>query len=102
VARKARKFSQQGNRLALPALELSYIFLGISHAPRDVIVNKMLPEIEKVLRKLDAYNLNPRKYEGGGYWDDYCLTHFLQGVCLRYVAYPVSQIYFLTAYFSNP
>ncbi|XP_006464184.1 hypothetical protein AGABI2DRAFT_194724 [Agaricus bisporus var. bisporus H97] len=88
VARKARKFLQQGNRLALPALELSYIFLGIAHAPREVIVNKMLPEIEKLLTKLDTHKSDSKKYEGGSYWDDYCLAHFLQGVCLRYAAYP--------------
>jgi len=89
VARKARKFSQQGNRLALPALELTYIFLGIAHAPRNVIIDRMLPEIEKVSTKLDSYKSNPKAYEGGhGYWDDYCLAQFLKGVCLRYVAYP--------------
>lgn len=91
MARKSRKFSQQGNRLALPALELAYIFLGIAHAPREVIINKMLPEIETLLTKLDAHKLKPKKYEQGhGYWDDYCLAQFLKGVCLRYVAYPVS------------
>ncbi|KAF9446913.1 hypothetical protein P691DRAFT_803254 [Macrolepiota fuliginosa MF-IS2] len=89
VARKSRKFSQQGDRLALPALELAYIFLGIAHAPREVIINKMLPETEKVLTELDAHKSKPKKYEGGhGYWDDYCLAQFLKGVCLRYVAYP--------------
>lgn len=32
------------------------------------------------------------EYEGGAaeFWDDYCLAKFLEGVCLRYVAYPVS------------
>ncbi|KXN89075.1 Tetratricopeptide repeat protein 39B [Leucoagaricus sp. SymC.cos] len=89
VARKARKFSQQGNRLALPALELAYIFLGIAHAPRDVIINKMLPEVENVITKLETSKSKPKKYSGGhGYWDDYCLAQFLKGVCLRYVAYP--------------
>ena len=41
VARKARKFTAQSHRLALPALELAYIFLGIAHAPRGVITGKM-------------------------------------------------------------
>ncbi|KAF5353270.1 hypothetical protein D9756_007772 [Leucocoprinus leucothites] len=89
VARKSRKFSQQGNRLALPALELAYIFLGIAHAPREIITSKMLLEVEKVLTKLESFKSKPKKYEGGhGYWDDYCLAQFLKGVCLRYVAYP--------------
>ena len=35
--------------------------------------------------------LGPEKYEGGAdeYWDDLCLARFLEGVCLRFVAYPV-------------
>lgn len=33
-------------------------------------------------------------YEGGAaeYWDDLCLARFLEGVCLRYVAYPVRRL----------
>ncbi len=47
----------------------------------------VLPEIEKVLTKLDAHKSNPKTYEGGhGYWDDYCLAQFLKGVRLCYVA----------------
>jgi len=45
IAHKARKFALQGHRLALPALEMAYLFLGITHAPLSVIVNKMLPEV---------------------------------------------------------
>ncbi|KAF8200119.1 hypothetical protein BJ912DRAFT_1029695 [Pholiota molesta] len=51
VARKARKFSAQG-WLVLPALELAYIFQGITHAPRGVIVRRMLPEVDAALREL--------------------------------------------------
>jgi len=90
VARKARKFLLQGNHLALSTLELAYIFLGIAHAPQEVVISKMLPEVEKVLAKLESFKSKPKKYEGGhGYWDDYCLAQFLQGICLRYVAHPV-------------
>ncbi|TFK24134.1 hypothetical protein FA15DRAFT_704788 [Coprinopsis marcescibilis] len=90
VARKARKFETQNGRLALAVLELSYIFQGITHAPRKVIVDKMLPEIAKLDAKLAAFRDNQKAYEGGsgGYWDDLCLARFLEGVCLRYVAYP--------------
>lgn len=97
VARKARKFEMQGNRLTLPGLELAYLFHGIDHSPRSVIVGKMLPEISAVLADLDNYKDKSEKekqtsYGGGkgGYWDDYCLAMFLMGVCMRYVAYPVS------------
>ncbi|KAF9808167.1 hypothetical protein IEO21_07953 [Rhodonia placenta] len=89
IARKARKFQDQGGRLALPALELAYIFLAIARSPRNIIMTKMLPPIEELLTKLKQHKSNPSAYEGGrGYWDDLCLAHFLKGICLRYVAYP--------------
>ncbi|EMD32712.1 hypothetical protein CERSUDRAFT_161188 [Gelatoporia subvermispora B] len=87
VARKARKLKDQGGRLALPALELSYIFLGIQHAPQDVIARKLLPLVDAALAELKGSN--PTQYQGGqGFWDDWSLVHFLRGICLRYVAYP--------------
>lgn len=89
VARKARKCQSQNGRLALPALELSYLFLGIAHAPRQVITGRTLPLIDAQLKELDNYKDRTDKYGGGkGYWDDWCLVKFLQGVCLRYVAHP--------------
>jgi hypothetical protein len=70
----------------------------------------MLPEVRRLLAKLSEYDASglpldkdakdkPGKlkgasaYEGGKgeYWDDLCLARFLEGVCLRYVAYPVSR-----------
>jgi hypothetical protein len=91
VARRARKFLEQKNRLCLPALELAYVFAGISHAPREIIINEMLPEVEAALVKLKEFEDKPKKYEDGNssYWDDYALTKFLEGVCMRYIAYPV-------------
>jgi hypothetical protein len=92
VARKAQKYEDQGHRLALAGLEFAYVFLGIAHAPRDIIKTKMLPQVDATLAKLDACKGNPAQYEGGrGYWDDLCLAHFLQGICLRYLAYPVGH-----------
>ncbi|KAF8956825.1 hypothetical protein BDZ97DRAFT_1925090 [Flammula alnicola] len=117
VARKARKFHSQHQRLALPALEMAYLFQGITHAPRTVIVQKMLPEVDRCLTELGVYDEvvareqekenvekaggdgkdvtekeqkeREKRYFGGeGYWDDYCLAMFLRGVCMRYVAYP--------------
>ncbi|KAK2459721.1 hypothetical protein APHAL10511_008255 [Amanita phalloides] len=117
VARKARKFLSQKNRLMLPGLELAYTFLAISHAPRQVIIHRMLPDVYRALDKLERYSntdvdvgekarksgsvggekekkdggkLRVNEYEtnGIGYWDDYCLAKFLEGVCWRYVAYP--------------
>jgi hypothetical protein len=98
VARKARKFQSQNQYLALPALELAYIFQGIAHAPRTVIVNKMLPQTDIVLTRITQSKDDINGYIGGreSYWDDFCLGMFLKGVCMRYVAYPVSiYIYIL-------
>ncbi|KAK0467451.1 hypothetical protein IW261DRAFT_1574184 [Armillaria novae-zelandiae] len=82
VARKARKFLAQG-RLALPALEIGYLFLAITHAPREVVAKKMLVEVQECLKELDV-----KDKKSMGYWDDFCLAKFLEGVCMRYIAYP--------------
>ena len=72
VAHKACKFQSQG-RLALPVL-------GIAHALRAIVVAKMLPEVEKVLQKLDEHGSHgprPVKYKKGlGYYDDLTLRAF--------------------------
>lgn len=74
----------------LAALELAYIFLAIDHAPRSILINKMLPEIDNAVKALDNFREDVTSYEGGhGYWDDYCLAHLLRGVCWRFIAYPV-------------
>ncbi|KIP02601.1 hypothetical protein PHLGIDRAFT_130658 [Phlebiopsis gigantea 11061_1 CR5-6] len=89
IARKARKFTEQGGRLALAGLEFAYVFLGIAHAPHAVVQARMLPQVDALLARLDACKGRPGEYEGGhGYWDDLCLARFLQGICLRYIAYP--------------
>ncbi|KAI5118784.1 hypothetical protein M0805_005014 [Coniferiporia weirii] len=89
VARKARKFKKQGGRLALPALEYAYFFLAIARAPRTVIATRMLPEVRALQTRLQTYASAPVGFEGGhGYWDDFCLASFLEGVCYRYLAHP--------------
>ncbi|KAI9435435.1 hypothetical protein H4582DRAFT_1817570 [Lactarius indigo] len=89
VARKARKCEAQGGRLFLPALELAYIFQAIAHAPRSVIAEQMLPLVEAALAKLKPYEGTPQTYgKTAEYWDDWCLARHLEGVCLRYIAYP--------------
>jgi len=89
IARRAKKFQEQKNRLTLPALELAYVFMAIAHAPKDIILSKMLPQVDAELEKIKHFENEPHKYEGGqAYWDDLCLAKFLEGVCLRYIAYP--------------
>ncbi|KAG1873955.1 hypothetical protein F4604DRAFT_1582539 [Suillus subluteus] len=85
VARKARKYLAQSDRLLLPALELAYVFHAIAHAPREVIVKEMIPALGGALGELGK----GKKLESrSGYWDDVCLARFLEGVCWRFVAYP--------------
>ena len=90
AAKRAEKFKEQGGRLTLAALELTYIFGGIAHAQRGTIVNEMLPQTRAELGDLKAFQDKPAAWGNGrGYWDDYCLCRFLEGVCERYLAYPV-------------
>ncbi|KAG8808352.1 hypothetical protein FRC17_003991 [Serendipita sp. 399] len=114
-SRKSRKFQSQGKRLLLPALEFAYVLLVLARTPRSVIVESMLPLVNNALGVLRLHEEHPERYcsdnskeedarsqkssvtinektkdpvELNGYWDDYCLAHFLHGICLRYVAYP--------------
>lgn len=104
VARKARKYLAQSDRLLLPALELAYVFQAIAHAPREVIAREMIPAVEGALEELGLSLSSTVSSDGGGkdkaeerkklqarsgYWDDVCLARFLEGVCWRFVAYPV-------------
>ncbi|KAH7882592.1 hypothetical protein F5I97DRAFT_1906457 [Phlebopus sp. FC_14] len=110
VARKARKYLAQNNRLLLPALELAYVFSAISHAPRRIILGWMILDVQWALQELgleeagatrtgtSSNGVGPPgkqarggkggRRTGGGHWDDVCLARFLEGVCWRFVAYP--------------
>ncbi|KAG1773235.1 hypothetical protein EV702DRAFT_976206 [Suillus placidus] len=90
VARKARKYLAQSDRLLLPALELAYVFHAIAHAPREVIAREMISAVGGALGELGGANKGKdKKLESrSGYWDDVCLARFLEGVCWRFVAYP--------------
>lgn len=107
----------QKNRLILPALELAYVFTAIGHAPRQVVFDRMIPHVHEALEELGVLEMscvngdanpngqknkkaaekNHRKArnkaeEREGYWDDLCLARFLEGVCWRFVAYPVCSL----------
>jgi hypothetical protein len=99
AARKAQKYAAQGGRLLLPSFELGYVFLIYPRAPRDVLINVILPRIEGAVQELKRCRGKEGEYmqeykrrgaKSNGYWDDYALAHFLKGVCLRFVAFPVS------------
>ncbi|KLO18667.1 hypothetical protein SCHPADRAFT_993336 [Schizopora paradoxa] len=82
VSRKARKFQQQKGRLILPALEFSYVLLGMDHAPPTVIEHTLLPSVNEALADVEANKARR------GFWDDICLARLLEGVCYRFLAYP--------------
>ncbi|KAL1413482.1 hypothetical protein Q8F55_001256 [Vanrija albida] len=78
--RKGRKYLAQGNYLFLPAMELSYSFGLIGHAPKRLLVDIWIPRITAALEDLESQS--PETYGNGvQYWDDYVLGHFLRGVC---------------------
>ncbi|THG96566.1 hypothetical protein EW145_g7757 [Phellinidium pouzarii] len=53
----------------------------------------MLPEVHGLQTRLAAHAADPAGYEGGqGYWDDFCLANFLEGVCYRYIAHPEPNV----------
>lgn len=66
-------------------------------------MHKILPLVEQALAYLKTFESKPGSYRyeknvgggKGGYWDDYCLGKFLEGICLRYIAYPVSLSFFV-------
>jgi hypothetical protein len=65
-------------------LEIAYILGAVSHAPRAVLVRKMLP-----VTRAETSRLAAASEKEPGHWDDAALARFLQGVCALHVAYPV-------------
>ena len=86
---KANKYASQGNRLALPSLEFSYMVHCFSMTPVYVLLNNTLPRIDKFIDQLEAVP-SASSYGSGAaeYFSGYCLAFFLRGVALRFVAYP--------------
>ncbi|GAA5922814.1 uncharacterized protein JCM15063_003433 [Sporobolomyces koalae] len=93
VARRARKFVTQGNRLTLPGVELAYVLNCLGLSPRYVLFERHLDQVSHVLADLHQVK-EPASYGQGSdeYWDDYCLAHFLRGVILRFIAHPEPHV----------
>jgi hypothetical protein len=72
VARRARKFVQQGNRLCLPGIELAYVLNCLGLSPRFILFEKHLDQVSVVLSELHKCK-DPSKYgksgKGDEYWD---------------------------------
>lgn len=114
VARRARKFVAQGNRLALPGIELAYVLNCLGLSPRFILFEEHLNQVSQVLAELHAVK-EPEKYgkNGDEFWDgalirlctlvsglqadllrdpDYCLAHLLRGIILRFIAHPEPHV----------
>ncbi|GAA6058492.1 hypothetical protein JCM10212_006931 [Sporobolomyces blumeae] len=93
VARRARKFVEQGNRLTLPGVELAYVLNCLGLSPRYILFERHLNQVSTVLSELHKVQ-EPSSYGNGPeeYWDDYCLAHFLRGVILRFIAHPEPHV----------
>lgn len=89
VARRAKKYVHQGNRLVLPGIELGYVLNCLGMAPRFALFETHLHQISVVLAELHACK-DPATWgkNGDEYWDDYCLAHLLRGIVLRFIAHP--------------
>lgn len=89
VTCRAELFINQNNRLPLAGLEFSYLWHCISQTPVFLLVENTLTRIDDFIDDLARY-VDISTYGTGEseYWSAYCLSFFLRGVALRYVAYP--------------
>ena len=66
------------------------------HCPEDLYSQMVKLEFKvpkNTTTKIGQHHKAARK-QIKGYWDDVVLARFLEGVSLRYVAYPASDIFF--------
>ena len=75
VARRARKFVAQGNRLTLPGIELAYVLNCLGLSPRFILFEEHLNQVSQVLAELHAVK-EPEQYgkNGDEYWDGASLS----------------------------
>ncbi|XP_064605112.1 tetratricopeptide repeat protein 39B-like [Liolophura sinensis] len=82
--KKVTRYDEQNQRLTLPALELVYVWNGFSIiGQKQELLAPMLTILEStindILSKPDSFQY---------YWDDYCLTLLMKGICLKYRKQP--------------
>lgn len=87
----AKLFVTQNNRLPLSGLEFSYLWHCMSQTPVFLLIENTLTRIDDFIDELEGYS-DLSSYGASGdeneYWSAYCLSFFLRGVALRYVAFP--------------
>ncbi|EJT97245.1 hypothetical protein DACRYDRAFT_119682 [Dacryopinax primogenitus] len=87
AARKARKFQSQGKRLLLPAFEFALVMQVMGRMTPKILHENVLPLVRKEIQALRS--TQPKDWGNGtGYWDDLALARYMEGVVLRYIAYP--------------
>ncbi|KAJ1657852.1 hypothetical protein IWQ61_002817 [Dispira simplex] len=101
VARKARKFFMQNQRLLLPGFEMMVVWSVFMAMPVThlwlalALVDK---ELETLAQNHDKLANDEHYY----YYDDLCLAYLLRGIILRELAYPTSAILSSTSPFNRP
>ncbi|KAJ3079029.1 hypothetical protein HK102_004071 [Quaeritorhiza haematococci] len=101
VARKARKYALQNNRLLLPGHEMLYFWNGFPTMPRQVLLS-FIKQIDDIMADLDkqlqAHRANQQNssdddanvpYET--FYDDLCLAKFLKANAQRELGHPHSE-----------
>ncbi|KAI9348420.1 hypothetical protein BD770DRAFT_349542 [Pilaira anomala] len=79
VARKARKFVAQGNRLLFPDLEILNAFSAFDFMSSDLLHNNL----ERTNKEIQRLTHETKHEEVLNYYDDLCLSHYLRAIILR-------------------
>ncbi|KAH8914915.1 hypothetical protein BT69DRAFT_1310518 [Atractiella rhizophila] len=89
VARRSKKYLQNGNRLICPGVELAYVLNCLGMAPRRALFEDHLDAVSVAITELHEVK-DPNGY-GETYWDDFCVAHLLRGIILHFIAHPDSH-----------
>nr|XP_039260959.1 tetratricopeptide repeat protein 39B-like [Styela clava] len=105
VARKSRKYFEQGKRLVMPAQEMLFVWNGMAmlegnpecnkkhlavvHEEREKL-DKLKAEQEKKDKENDSTS-SKKKPDGPefNYFDDYCLLQLFKGICMNFNGQPL-------------
>lgn len=96
MARKAKKFIAQGNRLCVPLLEQAYVWNCFEIASASNCRN-ILSRLDGELLHLEMCFSDPSQYGNpkasaasrtAEFWEDFCLVHLLRAVILMKLAFP--------------
>ncbi|KAJ3303053.1 Tetratricopeptide repeat protein 39B [Kappamyces sp. JEL0829] len=91
VARKARKYFLQGERLLLPVLEIIYMWNGFDLIPEKRLM-ALVEQFDTTLTDLDkqqeAGKAQGNEIPYSSFYDDLCLMRFFKGLATRELAVP--------------